>query len=76
MHSWVMPYEVPEFLQAKNGLKFGSKIFTEMCTYLDSRLLKTTAYNRQTNGWKIKYHKTLAMQLCQYLNERQDDWDA
>lgn len=72
MGTWVMTYQIPEFLLVNNGPQLVSKLFNSMCFHLQTKLLSTTAYHPQTNGQTGGHDNAIATQLPHHKKEHQD----
>lgn len=76
LEDWVVRYGIPDRLLMDKGPKFVENFFNAVCVALETKLITTTAYHRQTNGQTEHYNKTILSRLCHYISEHQDDWDT
>lgn len=64
IHSWVMPYNIPNFLSEDKGPQLVSKFFDAVCSFLgvEQRTKKVYHLQKGQNEW---YNKTIVARLCQ-----------
>ena len=68
-------YSAPEILLSDQGAQFKSKLVQDICDYLRTKKIFTTAYHPQCNGLTERFNATLCQMLSIYGNNNQDDWD-
>jgi hypothetical protein len=71
----VCRHSAPSTLLSDQGAQFTSSLLKEVCNYLKTRKLNTTAYNPRCNGLTERFNRTLCQLLSMYSDERQNDWD-
>ena len=54
---------------------FNSELMEQIYALLNTRKLKTSAYNPHHNGQVEKFNETLVAMLAMYVNKFQTDWD-
>lgn len=57
------------------GKQFMSTLFKDICVYLKTNKINTTAYHPQCNGLTEKFNGTLCQTLLMYVDEKQSNWD-
>ena len=57
--TWVCRYGVPESIHSDQGRNFESNVFKKVCTLLQIRKTRTTAYHPQGGGQVENFHHTL-----------------
>ena len=72
----VCRFGVPLQLHSDQGKCFESKLFHEMCSFLDIDKTRTTSTRPQSNGTVERFNRTLVSMLTTYCNENQDNWDV
>ena len=72
---FVCRFGAPEILHSDQGRNFESTLFKEMCTMLDIRKTRTTAYHPESDSMVERFNRTLAAMLSKYVAKHQKDWD-
>jgi len=72
----VCRHGAPGELLSNQGRNFLSKLIKEVCDYLKTKKIQTTAYHPQTNGLTERFNGTLCRMLSIYTRENQTDWDT
>jgi transposase InsO family protein len=72
---WVLKFGVPEIVLSDQGTNFMSGLFSEMCTLLKVKRLRTSSWHPETNGRLERVHRTIAKILSHYVNCRHTDWN-
>ncbi len=68
-------FGVPREILTDCGTQFLSKLFTEICTILGIKKLKTTPYHPSANGIIERFHKTIKTMISHYVDDHHDSWD-
>ena len=71
----VCRHSAPKVLLSDQGKQFTSNLLKEICSYLKTRKINTTAYHPECNGLTERFNATLCQILSMYCNENQTDWD-
>ena len=72
---FVSRFGVPKELHSDQGRNFESSVFQEMYRFLGIKKTRTTALHPQSDGMVEHYNRTLATQLCLFVDNHQKDWD-
>lgn len=72
---WIIPYEIPVFLQSGNGPKLVNKFLETLCRFLVLKHLKTAVNQLQSNWQTQKFNRTRRSGLHHYVSEHQWDMD-
>lgn len=70
---WAVPYGIPAFLLADNGLQFVSQFFKKLCTFFEVNRLTITTYHPKTDGQAEHYNKTIVARLRHTVAKNQRD---
>ena len=57
------------------GAQFMSALLKNICNYLETKKINTTAYHPQCNGLTERFNATLCQILSMYIKNNQTDWD-
>lgn len=71
---WIRPYGIPAFFLTENGPQFVRKFFKTLCTFLDIRHLRTTAYDFQIIGRAECNNNTISAKMHHYVVKHQRQW--
>ena len=72
----VCRHSAPAILLSDQGAQFMSGLVKNICEYLMTKKINTTAYHPQTNGLTERFNATLCQTLAIYGKENQTDWDT
>ncbi|KFD62870.1 hypothetical protein M514_24910 [Trichuris suis] len=75
VREWFCRYGLPEEILTDQGRTFVSDLMKSVCTLLDIRRLRTSAYHAQSNGQVERFNRTLLTMLSVTAEERPFDWD-
>ncbi|KFD59604.1 hypothetical protein M514_28218 [Trichuris suis] len=75
VREWFCRYGLPEEILTDEGRTFVSDLMKSVCTLLDIRRLRTSAYHAQSNGQVERFNRTLLTMLSVTVEERPFDWD-
>lgn len=71
----VCRHSAPEILLSDQGKQFMSDLIKEVCNYLYTKKLNTTAYHPQCNGLTERFNATLCQMLAIRCSQDQTNWD-
>jgi hypothetical protein len=71
----VCRYSAPNTLLSDQGAQFMSTLLRNICDYLKTKKINTTAYHPQCNGLTERFNATLCQILSMYIKNNQTDWD-
>ena len=71
----VCRHSAPRVLLSDQGKQFTSNLLKEICNYLTTKKINTTAYHPECNGLTERFNATLCQVLSMYCDENQTDWD-
>jgi hypothetical protein len=71
----VCKYSAPKTLLSDQGAQFMSLLLKNICNYLKTKKINTTAYHPQCNGLTERFNATLCQILSMYIKPNQTDWD-
>ena len=71
----VSRHGAPKILLSDQGGEFMSKLVKDICSYLKTTKVNTTAYHPQTNGLTERFNATLCQMLAIYVDLNQQNWD-
>lgn len=73
--SRIVPYYLPAYVLTDAGVQITSKLYATLCTMLDVKHSRTTAFLLQTNKQAKRYHRTIAARLRHQVSKNQWNWD-
>jgi transposase InsO family protein len=71
---WVSVIGPPEQLLTDLGPNFASGVIAEMCRYIETTKVLTSAYHPQTNGFIQPYNRTQSTEQRRHVLD-EEDWD-
>ena len=74
-NEFICRFGTPEYIHTDQGRNFESSLFKELCTLLNVKKTRTTAYHPQSDGFIERFNRTLQTMLSMYVNDQQNDWD-
>ena len=75
VNNFITRYGVPLLLLSDGSTNFDSKLFREVCKFLQIEKVKTSVMRPQANGVTERFNRTLATMLTMYCTQDQKDWD-
>ena len=75
VNNFVTRFGYPLLLLSDGGTNFDSKLFREVCKFLQIEKVKTSVMRPQANGVTERFNRTLATMLTMYCIQDQKDWD-
>ena len=75
VNNFVTRFGVPLLLLSDGGTNFDSKLFREVCKYLQIEKVQTSVMRPQANGVTERFNRTLATMLTMYCIQDQKDRD-
>jgi len=70
--NWVARFGCPQTMTCDRGAQFTSHLWEELCKFLGCKLIHTTAFHPESNGFLERQHRTLKAALKAQENPR--DW--
>ena len=70
--NWVARFGCPQIMTCDMGVQFTSHLWEELCKFLGCKLVHTTAFHPESNGFLERQHRTLKAALKAQENPR--DW--
>ena len=70
--NWVARFGCPQIMTCDRGVQFTSHLWEELCKFLGCKLVHTTAFHPESNGFLERQHRTLKAALKVQENPR--DW--
>ena len=70
--NWVARFGCPQIMTCDRGVQFTSHLWEELCKFLGCKLVHTTAFHPESNGFLERQHRTLKAALKAQENPR--DW--
>ena len=61
--NWVARFGCPQLMTCDRGTQFTSHLWEELCAFLGCKLVHTTAFHPETNGFLERQHRTLKAAL-------------
>jgi hypothetical protein len=71
----VCRYSAPRTLLSDQGAQFMFTLLKNICDYLKTKKINTTAYYPQCIGLTERFNATLCQILSMYIKNNQTDWD-
>ena len=75
VNQFVCRFGVPDSVHTDQGKNFEAKIIKEICTLLDIKKTRTTAYHPQSDGLVERFNRTLLGMLSMAVREDEQGWD-
>lgn len=75
-HEFVLKYGPMKSIRSDLGTEYVNEVIRELCTLLNIKHDKSTAYHHQTMGTVERNHRLLNEYLRAYLNGCLDEWDV
>jgi len=72
---FISRYGAPRIIHTDQGSNFQAKLMSELCTLLQIKKTRCSAYHPASNGMVERYNKSLVMSLAIKVEENQRDWD-
>ena len=70
--NWVARFGCPQVMTCDRGVQLTSHLWEELCKFLGCKLVHTTAFHPESNGFLERQHRTLKAALKAQENPR--DW--
>jgi hypothetical protein len=68
-------HSAPEVLLSDQGAQFMAKLVKEVCDFMMTKKINTSAYHPICNGLTERFNASLCQLLSMYCSENQTDWD-
>ena len=75
VNEFVCRFGVPDSVHTDQGKNFEAKIIKEICTLLDIKKTRTTAYHPESDGLVERFNRTLLSMLSMAVREDEQGWD-
>ena len=75
VNEFMCGFGVPDSVHTDQGKIFQAKILKEICTLLDIKKTRTTAYRPQSDGLVESFNRTLLGMLSMVVREDEQGWD-
>ena len=75
VNEYVSRFGVPLQIHSDRGTNFTSKLFEDMCQFLQIHHTMSSAHRPQSNGIVERFNRTLATMLTMYCSTKQNTWD-
>ena len=71
---FVSRFGEPRQLHTDQGRNFESKLFLEMCRFLEIDKTRITPFRPQSDGMVEHFNRTLEVMLSKFVDKNQKDW--
>ena len=75
MDGWISRFGVPKIVHTDQGRNFTSKLFQDLCSYLECTKTRTTPYRPSSNGQVERYNRMILSYIRCFLCGNDKEWD-